>query len=82
MTPSGLIVDQSTNSRIVGVSLTSFCNCSNYKVSRVMILIAAPRSTRTRGIIVFPICTVMVWWPGSPYLTGGVLPDISQTSLP
>jgi hypothetical protein len=53
MTPSSLIVDRSANSRIVGVSLTSSCNCSSCKVSKVMILMAAPRYTRTRGIIVF-----------------------------
>jgi hypothetical protein len=82
MTPSSLIMDRSANSRIVEVSLVSFCNCNSCEVSRVTILIAAPKSTRTQGIIIFPICIETVGWPRSPYLTGGALPDISVDKSP
>jgi hypothetical protein len=40
--PSGLIVEQSVNSRMVGVPLISFFSCNSCEVSRVIILIAAP----------------------------------------
>ena len=82
MTPSGLIVERSTNYRMVGVSLISFFSCNSCEVSRVIILIVSPKSTRTQGIIVFPICTVIVEWSESPYLTGGALPDISADKSP
>jgi hypothetical protein len=82
ITPSGLMVERSTNSRIVGVGHICVLSCNKYIVSIGMMLIVAPKSTSTCGIDVCPILTVTVGFPGSPYLIGGVLPNISSEKSP
>lgn len=77
ITPSGLMVDWSGNSRIVRVGQTYFPSCNNCFVSICMMLIAAPKSTNTSRIIIWPIFTVSVGLLGQPYLIGGVFPSIS-----
>jgi hypothetical protein len=47
ITPSGLMVERSTNSRIVGVGQICVPSCSNCVVSIGMMLISAPKSTST-----------------------------------
>jgi hypothetical protein len=82
ITPSGLMVEQSTNSKIVGVGQTCILSCNNYVVSIGIILISAPKSTNTWGIGVWPILIVIVGFSGSPYLMGGVFPNISSDKSP
>jgi hypothetical protein len=82
ITPYGLIVERSTNSKIVGVGQTCVLICSNCVVSIGIMLIVAPKSTNTWGINVYPILTVTVGFHGSPYLIGGVLPKISSDNSP
>ena len=79
--PSGLMVDLSANSKIVGVGLR-LVSPSFLTVSIVITLIAAPRSTSTLGICVCPICTVTVGLPGSPYLVTGYFPVIKADKFP
>jgi hypothetical protein len=45
-------------------------------------LIAAPKSTNKWGINACPILTVNVGFPRSPYLIGGVFPNISSDNSP
>ena len=79
--PSGLIVDLSASSRMVGVG-RRLVSPSFRTISMVITLIAAPRSTNTFSIYVFPICTVIVGFPGSSYLARRVFPIISSNSFP
>ena len=79
--PSGLIVDLSSSSKMVGIGRI-LVSPSFHTVSMVIKLIAAPKSTSTFGIYVFPICTVTVGFPGSLYLARRVFPIISSDSFP
>jgi hypothetical protein len=47
ITPSGLMVERSANSRTVGLGQIFVLSCSNCIVSIGMMLIAAPKSTST-----------------------------------
>jgi hypothetical protein len=82
ITSFGLMVERSTNSKTVGVGRTCIMSCSNCVVFIVTILIVAPKSTNRWGIDVYPILTVTLGFPGSPYLIGGVLPKISLDKSP
>ena len=79
--PSGLMVDLSTNSKMVGVGLI-LVSPIFFTVSIVMTLIAAPKSTSTLGICVCPICTVTVGFLGSSYLVTRVFTVINVDNFP
>jgi hypothetical protein len=82
ITPSGLIVERSTNYKTIGVGQTCVLICRNCVISIGVMLIAAPKSTNTWGRNVCPILTMTVGFPGSPHLIGGVLPSISLDNYP
>lgn len=44
-------------------------------------LMAAPKSTSTFGISIPLICTIRIEFPGSPYLTGMIFPNMISDSL-
>ena len=79
--PSGLIVDLSASSKMVGVGLR-LVSPSFHTVSMVMTLIDAPKSIGTLGICVLPICTLTVGFPGSSYLDKRVFPIINSYNFP
>ena len=79
--PSGLIVDLSTSSRMVGVGRI-LVSPSFRTISMVIMLIAAPISTDTLNICVFLTCRVTVGFLGSSYLARRVFPIINSDSFP
>ena len=79
--PSGLIVDMSANSRMVGVGLR-FVNPHFCIVYIVITLMATPRYNSTFGIYVFPIFTMTLGFPRSSYLARRFFPIINLDSFP